>query len=153
MLYDSGNSNPGLCINLEGWDGEGGVMGREVGGRFKREGTYVYLCLIHVDVWQKPTQFCKAFIPQILHIYIYIYIYLKKEEMPYEREREVFWLPNLIQSYRPSKNYVSLIWINRSYKNSVIKSCPLIAYYEFFSGLWVNSKYIAGFVSCYSFLV
>ena len=34
----------GLCINLEGWDGEG------VGGRFKREGTYVYLWLIHVDV-------------------------------------------------------------------------------------------------------
>ena len=28
----------GLCINLEGWDGEGD--GREMGGRFKREGTY-----------------------------------------------------------------------------------------------------------------
>ena len=26
----------GLCINLEGWDGE-------ADGRFKREGTYVYL--------------------------------------------------------------------------------------------------------------
>ena len=24
------------------------------GGRFKREGTYVYLWLSHVDVWQKP---------------------------------------------------------------------------------------------------
>ena len=30
-------------------------MGREVGGRFKREGTYVYPWVIHVDVWQKPT--------------------------------------------------------------------------------------------------
>ena len=29
-----------------------GGMVREVGGRFKREGTYVYLMLIHVDVWQ-----------------------------------------------------------------------------------------------------
>ena len=29
-------------------------MGREVGGEFKREGTYVYLWPIHVDVWQKP---------------------------------------------------------------------------------------------------
>ena len=28
---------------------------REVRGRFKREGTYVYLWLIQVDVWQKPT--------------------------------------------------------------------------------------------------
>ena len=36
----------GLCINLEGWDGE------EMGGRFKREGIYVYLRLIHVNVWQ-----------------------------------------------------------------------------------------------------
>ena len=34
----------GLCINLEGWDGG------EMGGRFKREETYVYLWLIHVGV-------------------------------------------------------------------------------------------------------
>ena len=27
----------GLCINLEGWNGE------EMGGNFKREGIYVYL--------------------------------------------------------------------------------------------------------------
>ena len=27
---------------------------------FKREGTYVYLWLIHVDVWQKPIQYCEA---------------------------------------------------------------------------------------------
>ena len=39
-------------------------MGRAVGGRFKREGTYVYLWLIHVDVWQKPTQHCKASVLQ-----------------------------------------------------------------------------------------
>ena len=37
-------------------------MGSEVGGRFKREGTYVHLWLIHVDVWEKPTQYCKAVI-------------------------------------------------------------------------------------------
>ena len=36
----------GLCINLEGWGG----VGREVGGSSKREGIYVYLWLIHVDV-------------------------------------------------------------------------------------------------------
>ena len=34
----------GLCINLEGW------MGREMGERFKREGIYVQLWLIHVAV-------------------------------------------------------------------------------------------------------
>ena len=30
-----------------------------------REGTYVYLWLIHVDVWQKITKFCKAIILQL----------------------------------------------------------------------------------------
>ena len=34
----------GLCINYRGG------MGKEMGGRFKREGTYVHLRLIHVDV-------------------------------------------------------------------------------------------------------
>ena len=43
-------------------------MGREMGERFKREGTYVYLWLIHVDVWQKPTLFCKAIIFQLKNI-------------------------------------------------------------------------------------
>ena len=52
LLYDAGSPKPELCDNLEGWDGE------EVGGRFKREGTHVYLWLIHVDIWQKPTQYC-----------------------------------------------------------------------------------------------
>jgi len=33
-------------------------MGRKEGGRFKRDRTYVYLWLIHVDVWQKTTQYC-----------------------------------------------------------------------------------------------
>ena len=40
-------------------------MGSEVGGRLKREGTYVYLWLVHADVWQKPTQYCKAIILQL----------------------------------------------------------------------------------------
>ena len=34
-------------------------------GRLKREGTYVCLWLIQVDVWQKPTQYCKAIIFQL----------------------------------------------------------------------------------------
>ena len=39
-------------------------IGWEVGGRFK-EGTYAYLWLIHADVQQKPTQYCKAIILQL----------------------------------------------------------------------------------------
>ena len=37
-------------------------MGKEVGGRLKREGTYAYLRLIHAEVWQKPTQYYKTII-------------------------------------------------------------------------------------------
>ena len=36
----------GLCINVEGWGG----VGREMGGTFKREGIYVYLWLMRVEV-------------------------------------------------------------------------------------------------------
>ena len=35
-----------------------------MGGRFKRQGTYVYQWLIHVDVWQKLTRYCRAIIFQ-----------------------------------------------------------------------------------------
>ena len=59
LLYDPGSPNSVLCDNLEGWDGL--ESGREV----KREGTSVYLWLIHGDVWQKPTQHCKAIILQL----------------------------------------------------------------------------------------
>ena len=43
------------------WRGE---LGWEVGVDFKRVGTYVYLWLIDVDVWQKSIQNCKAIILQ-----------------------------------------------------------------------------------------
>ena len=36
----------------------------EAGGRFRRE-RQVYLWLIHVDVWQKLIQYCKAIILQL----------------------------------------------------------------------------------------
>ena len=42
LMYVSGNSKQGLCISLEG------VMGKEMGGRFKREGhiyTYAWFML------------------------------------------------------------------------------------------------------------
>ena len=47
-------------------------MGRKMGRRFKREGTYVYLWLSHVDIWQKTTKFCKE-------ITLKIQIFFKKE--------------------------------------------------------------------------
>ena len=44
-------------------------MGRKVGGSFERvlmrERTCVSLWLIHVDVWQKPSLYCKVIILQL----------------------------------------------------------------------------------------
>ena len=45
-----------LCEGLEGWG---------MGGKFRKGGTYVYLKLIHVIVWQKSTQYCEAIILQL----------------------------------------------------------------------------------------
>ena len=60
LLYDSGNSNQGSKTTQRG------RTGWKVGGKFKREGIYVHLWLIHVDVWQKPPpQHCKAIIFQL----------------------------------------------------------------------------------------
>ena len=43
------------------WQPKGVRWGRG----FKREGTFVYQCLLHADVRQKPTQHCKAIILQL----------------------------------------------------------------------------------------
>ena len=40
-------------------------MGWEVGGGYKKKGTCVYLWLIHVVVWQKPTQQFKTIVLQL----------------------------------------------------------------------------------------
>lgn len=56
MPYDAGISDLVLCDSLKGWEGS---------GRFKRERTNVYLGLLHVGVWLKPTHYCKAVILQL----------------------------------------------------------------------------------------
>lgn len=56
LSYDSRNSNWG---SVTMWRG---VRDGGVGVRFKREGTYVSLWLIHVDVWEKPAQRYKVII-------------------------------------------------------------------------------------------
>ena len=45
LLYDSGNSNQSSVTTKKGG------MGRELGGTFLWEGTWVNLWLILVDVW------------------------------------------------------------------------------------------------------
>ena len=51
-LFEKRKLNPVFFDNLEGCDG--------VGDGFRKGGIYVYLWLIHVDVWQRSTQYCRA---------------------------------------------------------------------------------------------
>ena len=51
LLYGHRELNPGLCDNLEGWDGVGG-------GRLRKEGTCAYLWLIRI-VWQSQHNIVK----------------------------------------------------------------------------------------------
>ena len=48
--------------NPEGWVGEGG------GSRVQDAGTHVHPWLIHVNVWQKPPQYCKVISLQLKQI-------------------------------------------------------------------------------------
>ena len=50
-IHESGHSKSVLWDNLEGWGGEG------KGAGFKMGGTHVHLCLVHVDLWQKPPEY------------------------------------------------------------------------------------------------
>ena len=61
FAVDSGSLNH-LCNNLQRWVGVGG---RREG---QAKGTYVYLWLIHVDVWQRPIRYCKEAIILQLNI-------------------------------------------------------------------------------------
>ena len=55
LLYDAANSTR-CSVTTKGGRWEGGL---------RVKGHYIYLWLIHVDVWQKPTQYCKAIILQL----------------------------------------------------------------------------------------
>ena len=53
-MHDTGCSGPVHWDDPEGWDGEGG------GGGGSGWGTHVNTWLIHINVWQKPLQYCKV---------------------------------------------------------------------------------------------
>ena len=58
-MHEAGHSKSDLWDNPEGWGWEGD--GREV-----QDGeTHVHPWLIHVDIWQKPSQYCKVIILQL----------------------------------------------------------------------------------------
>ena len=75
-----------------------GGMGREMGGRSRREGTWVYLWLILIDVWQKTTKFCKAITPQLK----------KKKKKRIHLAMQGTWVRSLLgelRSHMPKSNW------------------------------------------------
>ena len=76
-MSDTGHPKPVLSDNWS--DG----VGREVGGGFRRERTCVCLWLIHVHVWQNPSQYCKVI---ILQLYANIYQEWKRRVKWYIKE-------------------------------------------------------------------
>ena len=53
LMHEIGHSQ------LVHWDNPEGLIGKEVGGG-SDQGSYVHPWLIHVNVWQKPPQYCKV---------------------------------------------------------------------------------------------
>ena len=59
LIASPGSSHDTVCSGLvhwddpEGWDGEGGGSGF-------RTGTHVHPWQTHVNLWQKPLQYCKV---------------------------------------------------------------------------------------------
>ena len=59
LMHEAGHSKLVLWNNSEGWCGERS-------GRWVQDGgTHVPLWVVHVDVWQKQSQYCKVIIFQL----------------------------------------------------------------------------------------
>ena len=85
-------------------------MGWEVGEMFKREGTYVYLWLIHVDVWQKSTQYCKIILQLKIKLYIYTHTHTHTLSEVFFSQEKLSVLDFLTFQYLLSIYHV--VWVN-----------------------------------------
>ena len=65
------------------------------GERFRREGIYIYLWLIHVEVRQKTTKFCKAMILQL------------KKLIKFKKEKKNFWAQ---EKDKKTISSISTVW-------------------------------------------
>ena len=61
-MPETGRSGPVHGDDPKGWYGVGGGRGIQDGG------PHVHAWLIHVDVWQKPPQYCKVISLQLKYI-------------------------------------------------------------------------------------
>ena len=71
-------------------------MWRKMWGRLKREGLYVYLWLIHVEVWQRITKVCKAIILQLKN---------KFENLKKEKKKQRHYFANKVHIIVKAMNF------------------------------------------------
>ena len=60
QLTSPGSMHETVCSGLVPWDDPEGSDGEGGGCGGSGWGTHVHLQLIHVNVWQKPLQYCKV---------------------------------------------------------------------------------------------
>ena len=108
----------GLCDGLQH------RMGRGTGERSGREGTWVCLWLILVDIWQKTTKFCKAIILQLKKNFFKLIVILPKaccRSLPYKQYVEGA-ASYLLCTIVPFNFYQSEMWRLASHCSSGLHS-------------------------------
>ena len=127
----------GICCMTQGtqtvalWQSRRVGWGGEVGRRFGREGTCVYLWLILVDVWQKTTKYCKAIIFQFKKKRVHLLKkipYLTMNSKHYKNQFSSLHI-KLEKEVYANSNCSSWIWIT-SHQNN-LRSKLLQAYIKF----------------------
>ena len=98
------------CSGLVHWDDPEDRMGREVGEEF-RMGTHVNPWLIHVNVWQKPLQYCKVISLQLNKL---------KKKCPIKISSLMFIPAPFTTAKSGTKCLATIEWINKIYLYSGI---------------------------------
>ena len=60
QITGPGSMHETECLGLMHWDDSGRWDGERRGRGFPLDGEHVCPWLIHVDLWQKPLQYCKV---------------------------------------------------------------------------------------------
>ena len=129
-------------------------MGREIGRRFGRKGTWAYLWLIPVDIWQQTIKFCKAIILQLkkqsdnknkLFIYINDYIYkVLVRRIPWTEE------PGGLYSPWGHKESNMTKWLTHTYRVALKSNCLNLNFNSNFTDSAIPRNLIMCLCTCFS---
>ena len=112
--------------------------------REDQEWTYVYLWLIHVDVWQKPTQYCKEIILQLKINKLNMNLKPKQKEIALPGKASNYVI-SLVQTIDKSPWEVIFQLWGCVLLNSATGNCPRFCFDQEICALWdllLFSRYI-----------